>query len=93
MTFFDDAWSWTRNAVSDTFNWGKTAILDTYHTLTPITDPIIQQTGNIINKTGQNTGKLLDNAGNVSDFISNPIVLIGLGIAAIIILPKVLEKL
>ena len=82
----------TRNATEDTWNWGKQATFDVYHTaIAPITDPLFKQTGNIIDRTGANTGKLLDAAGNIGEFSSNPIVLIGLGIAAIIILPKLLD--
>jgi hypothetical protein len=58
-----------------------------------IVKPLINTTGGLINTGGRFVDKSADNFLNLQSMISSPLFLIGVGIVAIIVLPKVVEKL
>ena len=58
-----------------------------------IVKPLINTTGGIINTGGRFVDKSADNFLNLQSMVSSPLFLIGVGIVAIIVLPKVVDKL
>lgn len=103
---FSKAGSWVKHAAEDTYNHAlkpiyhsvvKPAAKATYDVAKPIVAPILAATGTstakLIEGSTNFVNKTLDNMGNLGNLISNPIIWIAVIVGAIIIIPKVADKM
>ena len=109
MGFFDfieDGFNWVKNAAGDVYNAtagqvlnpifdaGKTVVNDTY---SGFIKPTIQTAGGIVQTTGRfaqgASQNILDISKGLGNIVSSPIMWVAVIIGAVIIVPKVIDRL
>ena len=104
MSFFGDIFGSIKDVGGSLFGTVKDLGGSVFGGIKDITAPIFGAVGGLLNRAGGLVNKNLDRLDSVADsatnaigglgsFLSSPLMWVGLGLAAVIILPKVLDKI
>jgi hypothetical protein len=104
--FISDAFDWVKNGVSDVYNGTiKPVVVPIYNEIKPvvgdlysgIVKPAIKTGGGLIQTGGQfvqgSSQNFLNLQKGLGDLVTNPLIIIGVLIAGVIIIPKIADKL
>lgn len=98
MAWYDDIWSTIKHTGEDVWNGTKDVLSNGYNDIFRPVSKGIGQAGNKLVNTGADFVERQSNVftnfeGGLSNLVTNPFLWIGAGIIAIIVLPKIVEKM